>query len=258
MRAWGLLKFIERIVQMIKIYVCLQVINKPQMTAAYFNWSGGKDSALALWRLKQSRQYDIRFLLTSMNSLYDRVSMHGVRRSLIERQAALLGIPLVTLELGEQPGMEEYEKTMKDKVNWLKEKGCLHAIFGDIFLEDLKLYREQQLAPSGINCVFPLWKQDSRQLVQEFIQSGFRSIVVCVNDQFLDRSFCGRVINEDFIRDLPVGVDPCGENGEFHSFCIGGPLFPENIEVAVGEYVYRTYEQPGGEGKYGFWYCDLM
>jgi len=256
--ASGLVKFIEWRSQMIKIYLCLQSINNQQMIPAYFNWSGGKDSALALWKIQQQGHYDIRYLLTSVNAAFDRVSMHGVRRSLLEEQARLTGIPLTTLELPEQPDMEAYEKTMKDKVNWLKAQGCEQAIFGDIFLEDLKVYREQQLAREGITCVFPLWQQDSRQLVKEFIGAGFKSIVVCVNDKYLDRSFCGRVIDEQFIRDLPAGVDPCGENGEFHSFCVDGPVFSRPLAVKTGEYVYRQYDQPNGEGKYGFWYVDLL
>ena len=258
MTASGPVKFIEWQSQMIKIYLCLQPINKKQMKPAYFNWSGGKDSALALWKIQQQGVYDIRYLLTSVNAVYNRVSMHGVRRSLLEEQARLIGIPLTTLELPGQPDMEEYEKTMKDKVNWLKAQGCEHAIFGDIFLQDLKDYREKQLSGEGVHCVFPLWQQDSWRLVKEFIGAGFKSIVVCVNDRYLDRSFCGRVIDEQFIQDLPAGVDPCGENGEFHSFCVDGPVFSRPLAVETGEYVYRQYDQPNSDGKYGFWYVDLL
>jgi len=134
--------------------------------------------------------------------------MHGVRRSLLEAQAKMIGIPLQTIELPEQPGMNEYEQQMMQKVNELKQSGCTHAIFGDIFLEDLRVYREKKLNEVGIQCSFPLWKIDTTELVLEFIGLGFKSIVVCVNEQYLDKSFCGRVIDETFLADLPANVDP--------------------------------------------------
>jgi len=187
--------------------------------------------------------------------------MHGVRRSLLEAQAKSIGIPLSTIELPEQPGMEEYEQKMLDKVTELKKNGCTHAIFGDIFLEDLKKYREEKLAQVEIECVFPLWKQDTTQLVHEFIDLGFKSVIVCVNEQWLDKSFCGRLIDESFLSDLPANVDPCGENGEFHSFVFEGPIFKEPIRYQKGEIVHRKYEAPkdiGAKESYGFYLCDLI
>lgn len=234
----------------------------------YMNWSGGKDSALCLHKALQSGQYRIPGLLTSVNSVHDRVSMHGVRRSLLQLQAAALNLPLTTIELPEQPGMDEYEAAMLQAVNGFKSRGCTHALFGDIFLEDLRLYREKQLAAAGIECVFPLWQQPTAALVKEFIALGFKSVIVCVNEQYLDQSFCGRVIDEAFLNDLPDGVDPCGENGEFHSFVFEAPIYTHPIAITRGETVYRRYEAPktandsdssmNQPSAYGFYFTDLL
>ncbi|HVX51616.1 MAG TPA: diphthine--ammonia ligase [Chitinophagaceae bacterium] len=224
---------------------------------AYMNWSGGKDSALCLYKAMQAGTYNITHLLTSINAVHSRISMHGVRRSLLQAQAEAIGLPLETIELPEQPAMPEYEAAMKNKALQLQQQGCTHAIFGDIFLEDLKQYREQKLAEIDIACVFPLWKKDTTALVKEFIALGFKSIIVCVNGMSLDKSFCGRIIDEDFLNDLPAYVDPCGENGEFHSFVFDAPIFKQPIPVAKGEMVYKEYAAPAGEKPYGFYFCDL-
>ena len=225
---------------------------------AYMNWSGGKDSALSLHKALQDGRYNITCLLTSVNAVHNRISMHGVRRGLLEQQALAIGVPLETIELPEQPAMDEYEQAMTDKVQQLKNAGSTHAIFGDIFLEDLRLYREQKLQQEGIQCVFPLWKTDTTALVKEFIGLGFKSMIVCVNERYLDKSFCGRIIDEDFINDLPPNVDPCGENGEFHSFVFEAPIFKRPIPVTKGEIVYKEYAAPAvGEKPYGFYFCDL-
>jgi uncharacterized protein (TIGR00290 family) len=237
------------------------------MTTAYMNWSGGKDSALCLHRVLESKQYNVLQLLTSVNSSHDRISMHGVRRSLLEAQVRSVGIPLMTIELPEQPGMAEYEELMIEKVKELKHSGCTHALFGDIFLEDLKIYRENKLQEVEIKCAFPLWKIDTGVLVKEFIGLGFKSIIVCVNEKYLDKSFCGRIIDSSFLQDLPSGVDPCGENGEFHSFVFEGPIFKETIPFVRGELVYRKYEAPknnqtchssADSSQYGFYFHDLL
>ena len=230
------------------------------MIKAYFNWSGGKDSALALWILMQQKKYSIEYLLTSMNSFHDRVSMHGVRRDLVEAQAASINIELITLELPEQPNMTEYETSVMSRVTWLKEKGITHGVFGDIFLEDLKRYREERLAVAGINCVFPIWKKDTKQLLDTFIDDGFKAIIVCVNETYLDKSFCGREVDKDFSRDLPSAVDPCGENGEFHTFVYDGPIFAKPVPFEKGDIVYRTYPAPGNgdQQQYDFYFCDLL
>lgn len=233
----------------------------------YMNWSGGKDSALCLYKMLQSGQCQVQCLLTSVNRVHDRISMHGVRRTLLEQQAAAIGFPLETIELPEQPGMAEYETLMMKKVQALKSMGCTHAAFGDIFLEDLRTYRENKLQEAGVQCIFPLWKMDTTALVKEFIASGFRSIIVCVNEQYLDKSFCGRVIDESFLADLPANVDPCGENGEFHSFVFEAPFYRSPVAFTKGETVYRRYDAPrisdssntmNNPGAYGFYFTDLL
>lgn len=231
----------------------------------YFNWSTGKDSALALYYLLQDKNYDIAHLLTSVNKHHNRVSMHGLRRKLLQQQVEALDIAYSTIELPEEPSMTEYETIMRETVSGLQQQGFECAAFGDIFLEDLKKYREQQLARLNIKTVFPLWKKDTRQLLTTFIELGFKAILVCINADLLDPSFAGRIIDEQFIKDLPPGVDPCGEHGEFHTFCFDGPIFKRPVSFEVGEKVYREYnapasntDTPGQPQKIGFWFCDLM
>lgn len=229
------------------------------MTKVYFNWSTGKDSALALYYLLQNEKYQVHQLLTSVNSAYDRVTMHGLRRSLMQAQIEALDIPFTTVELPETTDMETYARLMKESVEQVKAKGCTTAGFGDIFLEDLRAYREKQLEEVGIDCVFPLWKKDTTELMSEFLSLGFKAIVVCVNAQLLDESFVGRELNASFLSDLPKNVDPCGENGEFHTFCYDGPIFKLPIDFEIGEKTYREYPAPSeNEPNYGYWFCDLL
>ena len=231
----------------------------------YMNWSGGKDSAMCLYEALQDRTMEVYSLLTSLNAAHDRVSMHGVRRSLLEAQARSIGLPLRTIELPEHPDMPYYETAMHRAVQALGVEGCTGALFGDIFLEDLRQYREKQLREAGMDCFFPLWKKDSAVLARECIRMGFKAVVVCVNDRRLDKSFCGRLYDEAFLRDLPAGVDPCGENGEFHSFVFDGPIFRSPIAFTPGQIVYRQYQAPrvsqreaNLEEAYGFYFCDLL
>lgn len=233
------------------------------MYKAYMNWSGGKDSALALHKILQQQQYSVDCLLTSVNAVHNRISMHGVRRELLLAQAESIGLPLTTIELPEEPGMTEYEAVLQQKVTELKEQQFTHSIFGDIFLEDLKSYREKKLAEAGLSGVFPLWKMDTKELIREFIELGFKTIIVCVNEKFLDKSFCGRIIDQSFINDLPSNVDVCGENGEFHTFVFDGPIFKRPVSFIKGETVYKKYKAPKtndtvAEADYGFWFCDLL
>jgi uncharacterized protein (TIGR00290 family) len=238
------------------------------MTKAYMNWSGGKDSSLCLHYVQQDDRYQVDRLLTSVNAAHDRISMHGVRRSLLEAQAHSIGLPLTTIELPEQPGMQEYEQAMLQKVGALKKEGYTHSVFGDIFLEDLKRYREEKLATMDIQGVFPLWKIDTAELMQQFLTLGFKAIIVCVNEKYLDKSFCGRLIDDSFVRDLPPGVDVCGENGEYHSFVFDGPIFKYPVLFSKGEIVRRQYQAPqqaqdvcnpmNNASEYGFYFCDLL
>jgi len=234
----------------------------------YFNWSTGKDSALALYYLLQDKNYSVDHLLTSVNSFHNRVSMHGLRRELLEQQVRSIGIPSSTIELPEAPSMEEYESVMTEAVMKLQKKGFKYAAFGDIFLEDLRKYRQEQLDRINVRAVFPIWKRNTKELLNEFISLGFKAIVVCINADLLEASFAGRVIDKSFINDLPKSVDPCGENGEFHTFCFDGPIFKTRIPYIVGEKVYREYNAPGkddkdaekenAKDKMGFWFCDLL
>lgn len=233
------------------------------MKKTYFNWSTGKDSAIALYKLLRDEEYSVKKLLTSVNSHYDRVSMHGLRRELMEEQIKAIGIPHTTIELPKEPSMEEYESKMRSIIDELKEDGFTTAGFGDIFLEDLKAYREKQLASVGIATVFPIWKRDTTELLHEFIDLGFKTIVVCTKAELLDESFVGRTIDHQFIKDLPSNVDVCGENGEFHTFCYDGPIFSNPVQFEIGEKTYREYKKPKKDDAHcndqemGFWFCDL-
>ena len=227
------------------------------MKKAYFNWSSGKDSSLALYEIKKDASLSIEQLVTSVNSHFNRVSMHGLRISLLQQQADAIGIPLDLIELPQNPSMEEYNELLTAKIKDYQNKGFEHCIFGDIFLEDLRTYRENQLKPYGITTSFPLWKKDTSSLIKRFIALGFKAIVICINSQKLEHSFLGRVIDEDFINDLPNDVDPCGEHGEFHTFCYDGPIFKRPIVFDKGEETYRTYPINDSE-TIGYWFLDLI
>lgn len=234
---------------------------------SFFNWSGGKDSSLALYHILNDKSYRVEKLLTNVNN-HRRISVHGVREELLEQQAKAIDIPLKKLLLPDQPSMVEYEEQMMQTMKQLQKEEFTHSLFGDIFLKDLRTYRETKLAEMQMTAVFPLWKRDTAKLIHEFIDLHFKAIVVCVKAGLLDDSFAGRIIDRDFIKDLPQNVDPCGENGEFHTFVFDGPIFKNPISFKAGEKVFREYKAPGnikdvsftGEQKktlIGFWYCDL-
>lgn len=230
------------------------------MKPSIFNWSGGKDSSLALYKVLNDKEYNIKKLITTVNSKYNRISMHGVREILLDRQAQEIGLPLHKIMVPEQPTMEEYDALMKEFLGKEVANGVEHSIFGDIFLEDLKKYREDKLAEVGLQGVFPIWKRDTKELIKEFIEQGFKTIIVCVQAELLDESFAGRVIDENFLSDLPENVDPCGENGEFHTFVYDGPIFRNPIKFELGDLVHRNYNQPNSDGKLktGFYFKDII
>ena len=241
-----------------------------------FNWSGGKDSALCLYKMLQTQQYDIICLLTSINEKYQRISMHGVRVDLLDIQTESIGLPLIKMQIPEMPTMEMYEKVMISTMIDLKAKGATASAFGDIFLDDLRKYRETKLSELDLKGVFPLWKIPTDKIIREFIDLGFKTIITCVNEKYLDKSFVGRIIDKEFLKDLPDNVDPCGENGEFHTFVFDGPIFKKPILFNKGEIVYRKYEAAKQKNNTtyhcnttdkdniedsfdnGFWYCDLL
>ncbi|MCJ8153645.1 diphthine--ammonia ligase [Chryseobacterium sp. SSA4.19] len=230
---------------------------------AIFNWSSGKDSALALYKILKEDHFEIISLLTTINKEFQRISMHGVPVPLLEKQAEYLGLNLIKMEIPAEPSMEDYTDIMIRTMNEIQSQGVTHSVFGDIFLEDLRQYREEQLQSIGMQAVFPLWKKNTADLINEFLDLGFKTIVTCVNETYLDKSFAGRIIDRDFIKDLPENVDPCGENGEFHTFTFNGPIFKSPVRFTTGEIVKKTYPKPklnegDEEGEYAFWFCDLI
>ncbi|WP_422083064.1 ATP-binding protein [Ulvibacterium sp.] len=230
----------------------------------YFNWSSGKDASLALYHLQKSENYHIDRLLTTVNSHHDRVSMHGLRRELLLEQVKEIGLPLNTIELPEEPTMEVYDTEMERAILKLYSEGYTHCGFGDIFLEDLRIYRETKLRPYDIQCCFPLWQRNTKEMITEFLDLGFKAVIIAINAELLDVSFAGREIDENFLKDLPSNVDPCGENGEFHTFCFDGPIFTNPVEFALGEKVYKEYKRPKEQDScdaghsMGFWFSDLV
>lgn len=211
------------------------------------SWSGGKDSALTLWTLRR-RRHEPEVLITTVTESYDRISMHGVRRELLARQAEALGIALVEVVIPPSCVHELYEARMAAAFAAAPLAGVEAVAFGDLFLEDVRAYREQRLAAAGKRGLFPLWGQDTNALAREFLAAGFQATLVCIDPHALDRSFAGRRYDEQLLTELPAGVDPCGENGEFHTFVHAGPIFEKPIACATGDIVERD----------GFVFCDLI
>lgn len=241
------------------------------MKKTYFNWSSGKDSALALYKMQQNKEHNLDLLVTTTNKNFDRVSMHGLRNELLFKQADSIGVKLNTIEFPADVTMDLYSEIMKTSMNSLVEKKYTHAVFGDIFLEDLKAYRDSKLAEVNIKGVYPLWKKDTKTLIKEFLDLGFKAITVCVNAKLLGKEFVGRIIDEKFINDLPENVDVCGENGEFHTFVYDGPIFNYPIDFSLREKVLKTYtlhdkeednchqqKEENVNHDNSFWYCDLL
>jgi len=213
------------------------------------SWSGGKDSAAALHEIRKTDSYEIVALLTTLTRDYDRICMHGVRRILLEQQAESLGCPLETVFISKQASNEEYESRMREVLAKYLETGVRHVVFGDIFLEDLREYRQEKLSKIGMKGLFPIWKRDTGELACTFINSGFKAVVTCIDSNLLDSTLVGRTFDEQFLSALPPAVDPCGENGEFHSFVYDGPVFRRRIPHATGQVVLRENR---------FYFCDLV
>jgi uncharacterized protein (TIGR00290 family) len=213
-----------------------------------FCWSGGKDSAMALHSLFQREDVRVTALLTTVTEGFERISMHGVRRELLERQAESIGLPLHEVRIPPQCVNPIYEARMEEALRFHYEQGVRKVAFGDIFLEDLRAYREKNLARIGMTALFPIWKRDTRELIRAFHAAGFRARAVCIDGGILGREFAGRELDESFFKDLPPNADPCGENGEFHTFVFDGPIFRDSIPVRAGEIAERD----------SFVYCDLL
>ena len=215
---------------------------------ALLAWSSGKDSAWALHVLRARGEYDVVGLLTTVTETYARVSMHGVRETLLEAQAAAVGMPLRRVSIPSPCSNDEYEAAMRDAMETAKAEGITHVAFGDLFLEDLRAYRKAQLAQVDMTALFPVWEPDTVTLAREMVEAGVRAYLTCVDPRVMPRAFAGRMFDATLLADLPEGIDPCGENGEFHSFAFDGPAFTHPVPVHVGETVERD----------GFVFTDLL
>jgi len=214
-----------------------------------FAWSGGKDSAMALSILQRSKKYKIAALLTNVTSCYNRISMHGVRSSLLERQAESIGLPLEKVLLPKRHSIEEYEFKMRKALEKYQKLGVSKVFFGDIFLADVRKYREGKLAKVGMTAQFPLWKRNTKKLAEEFINQGFKAVITCVDSTVLGKELAGEEFDYRLLSKLPANADPCGENGEFHSFVYDGPIFKKPIKHKKGRIVLREKR---------FYYCDFL
>ncbi len=218
------------------------------MKPVLLSWSGGKDSCLALYEIQKAQDYRVAALLTTVTRDYDRISMHGVRRVLLERQAASLGLPLHEVFITKGATNQEYETKMEEAFSIYLEQGIDRVVFGDLFLEEIRAYRDQFLASHNMHGLYPVWLRDTTEFIREFINLGFKAVITCVNGEVLDSSFAGMMIDENFLSALPPHVDPCGENGEFHTFVFAGPNFKEAVKFSIGDRVARE----------SFWFCDLL
>jgi uncharacterized protein (TIGR00290 family) len=211
-------------------------------------WSGGKDSSLALREIMASSCYEVAALLTTVTAGYDRISMHGVRCALLDQQAAALGLPLCKVTISPGATNAEYEAAMHAALLDYKSQGITTVVFGDLFLEEIRKYRDRMLGEIGMRALYPVWGLDTAQLARDFIQMGFQAVLVCVDPKQLDPKFSGRFFDASLLADFPSNVDPCGENGEFHTFVFAGPIFQHPLKVEKGEVVSRG----------GFCFCDLL
>jgi uncharacterized protein (TIGR00290 family) len=220
------------------------------MKRVLLSWSSGKDSAWALWMLRQQSELEVVGLLTSFNQAADRVAMHAVRRELVVRQAEAAGLPLWSIELPWSCPNDVYEARLREAVERARREGITHIAFGDLFLEDIRAYRERTLTGTGIDPLFPIWTTaaDTAQLAREMLAGGLRSVITCVDPKQLDGRFAGREFDEDLLAELPATTDACGERGEFHTFCWQGPMLSQPIPVRV----------PGVSFRDGFWFADLV
>ena len=219
--------------------------NKPKVIVS---WSSGKDSAMALYKIVKSNEFEILAILTTVSDMFRRVSMHGVREELLDQQANSIGIAVEKVRIPYPCPNEVYEQKMVELLRNYESKGVSHVVFGDLFLEDIRRYREDKLAEVGFTPIFPLWKENTKELAKTIIRVGFKAVVTCVDPKKLDPKFAGRYFDEMFLNEIPANVDACGENGEFHTFVFDGPIFRNRIEITVGDRVFRD----------GFQFVDLV
>ncbi|MGD0421830.1 MAG: diphthine--ammonia ligase [Candidatus Bathyarchaeia archaeon] len=222
-----------------------RIRNKPKVVVS---WSSGKDSAMALLKIMKSNEFEILALLTTVSDMFQRVSMHGVREELLDQQANSIGIAVEKVRIPYPCPNEIYEQKMVGLLRNYKSKGVSHVVFGDLFLEDIRRYREDKLAEVELTPIFPLWKENTEELSKTIIRVGFKAVVTCVDPKKLDPKFAGRYFDEILLNEIPANVDPCGENGEFHTFVFDGPIFRNRIEITVGDRIIRD----------GFQFVDLV
>ena len=228
---------------------------------AVFNWSGGKDSALGLYKILEQGEYEVISLLTTINKESKRSSMHGIPLELLQLQADNIGIPLYPVDLVPKGDIGEYENAMQQAVSHFKAEGVNHFIFGDIFLHDVKSYREKQLSPYGINVIEPLWGKSSGEIMEEFLQSGLQTIIVTTTADKLGEQYIGRIINRELIKSFPPEIDICGENGEYHTFCYDGKIFTKPVPFSLGEKMQQSYPirlDDGTEKVFTYWFANLQ
>lgn len=230
------------------------------MKKVILSWSGGKDASYALYLLQQSNNFEVVGLLSTINGNLKRLSMHGVPENMIKKQAEYLNLPLHIIYVYEASNAE-YESAMKNFLLYQKKLGITTIAFGDIFLEDLRKYREEKMTSIGMKTIFPLWKKNTKELIKEMIEKGFKTMTCCVQETKPGKDFLGRIIDEDFVATLPVDVDPCGENGEYHSYCFDGPIYEKPILIQSGEIVRKTYQfvnENSENCESAFWYIDIQ
>ncbi|WP_455369517.1 Dph6-related ATP pyrophosphatase [[Eubacterium] cellulosolvens] len=213
------------------------------------SWSGGKDSGLSLYEIVNDGRFEITALLTVFTEDYDRVSMHGIRQIILERQVECLGYSLEKILIPKNASDKEYKSQMVSTLQKYMSSGVRSTVFGDIFLENVRKYREKNLSKMGMTALFPLWKKDTFQLAKQFIKLGFKSVITCTDSKKLSKDFVGRIFDKEFLLDLPSNVDPMGENGEFHSFVFDGPMFKNKVQFELGDIVLRDRR---------FYFCDLI
>jgi len=223
-------------------------------------WSGGKDSALALQSVKNNEYFELVALITTLNKEYKRISMHGIPELILDRQCQSLGLPVVKMWVPNQPDNNLYELAFLELCRDLKKQGVEVLAFGDIHLEDLRKYREDLVRRGGLEAFFPLWKIPTLELINNFIANGFKAITCCINTSALSADWIGRQLDDNFIADLPDGVDLCGENGEYHTFCFAGPVFKSSIPYQTGEVGFKPLkiDQVDGETEGGFLFLDII
>lgn len=236
-------------------------MNFEQKIPVSMSWSGGKDSAFALWHLQQDSRFEVKRLHTTFGEQTKRVGMHGIAEELIEMQAESLGLPLDKIYYPASGDNQAYEKAINSYLDQLQQAGIRHLGYGDIFLEDLRKYREANLASRGFSAVFPLWKMPTEDIAMAFIAAGFKTVLCAADADLVSKELVGKDFDPDFLASLSAKVDPCGENGEFHSFCYDGPIFKKPISLSVENVVSQSYDiflESGEKGKKNFWFAEIV